>query len=210
MRVAGCRLRAVDAAPGARYGPADPAAPAASRLPCGARALRGLAELATLHFAQTAASPDPQNAALLGGAEGIGQPVPRTGLGGGAKVAPSGCSPRMQPLPVHVGGRYALGRPLRHRRAAQRQADQGRVLFERSEFTRTPPDASSAGQPEGPVTSAGTAHTARRRTPNRLLPTTHRRRPRTDYFARTADLGLNALHTSSCVSRYGPPIRSMQ
>ena len=72
----------------------------------------------------------------------------------------------MQPQCVHVGGWYALGRPLRHRRAAQRQADQGRVLSERSEFTRTPPAASSAGQPERPVTSAGTAHTAPRRAPD--------------------------------------------
>ncbi|TAJ66573.1 MAG: hypothetical protein EPO53_05790 [Variovorax sp.] len=33
-------------------------------------------------FAQTAASPDPRNAALLGGAEGIARPAPHAGLRG--------------------------------------------------------------------------------------------------------------------------------
>jgi len=39
---------------------------------CGARVSRGLAELAPLRFAQTAASPDPRDAALLGAARGGG------------------------------------------------------------------------------------------------------------------------------------------
>ena len=46
------------------------------------------------------------------------------------------------------GGRCALGRPLRHRRAAQRYADQGRAcLRAAASFARTPRTVSSAGQP---------------------------------------------------------------
>jgi hypothetical protein len=49
-------------------------------------------------------------------------------------------------LPL-LDGCCALGRPLRHRRAAQRRADQGSQLFERSEFCETPTVVSSAGKP---------------------------------------------------------------
>jgi hypothetical protein len=33
---------------------------------------------------------------------------------------------------------------------------------------------------------------------------------RPDYFFRSADFGRKAFTTDSCVSMYGPPIRSMQ
>ena len=126
-------------------------------------------------FAQTAASPDPRNAALLGGTEG--PPTPRR-VPGACRDVDAVC-PHPGPLPGGEGGRQGVrhccdhgdggcpfGRPLRHRRAAQRRADQGSQLSERSEFCETPPVASSAGKPEGPVTSAAQRDSPRRRALN--------------------------------------------
>ena len=75
---------------------------------------------------------------------------------GGAHPAPhTGLERRWNdPERAHGVGAPAAGGPLRRRRAAERQADQGSQLFERSEFCETPPVVSSAGKPEGPVTSA--------------------------------------------------------
>jgi len=47
-------------------------------------------------------------------------------------------------VPTVAGGMRRAAN--RRGRAAQRQADQGSLLFERSEFSETPPAASSAGQ----------------------------------------------------------------
>ena len=127
-------------------------------------------------FAQTAASPDPRNAALLGGTEG--PPAPRRMPGAGRDV--EAACPHPGPLPGREGGSRgmhyrsdrgdggcALGRPLRHRRAAQRRADQGSPLSERSEFGRDPARREQRREAaKRPVTSAAQGHSPRRRAPN--------------------------------------------
>jgi hypothetical protein len=72
----------------------------------------------------------------------------------------------VRPVRVHGVGAPVSGGPLRRRRAAQRRADQGSQLFERSEFCETPPVVSSAGKPEGPVTSARRRQGPQRRSLN--------------------------------------------
>ncbi|RQO58091.1 hypothetical protein DBV14_08695 [Variovorax sp. KBW07] len=71
----------------------------------------------------------------------------------------------VRPVRVHGVGVPVSGGPLRHRRAAERWADQGSQLFERSEFCETPPVVSSTGKPEGPVTSARRRQGLQRRSP---------------------------------------------
>ena len=87
---------------------------------------------------------------------------------GGARPAPhTGLERRWNhPERAHGVGAHAPGGPLRHRRAAERQADQGSQLFDRSEFCETPLGVSSAGKPEGPVTSARRRQGPQRRSPN--------------------------------------------
>jgi hypothetical protein len=69
------------------------------------------------------------------------------------------------PERAHGVGAHAPGGPLRRRRAAERRAENGSQLFERSEFCETPPVVSSAGKPEGPVTSARRGQGPQRRPP---------------------------------------------
>ena len=58
---------------------------------------------------------------------------------------------RAQRWPEWLVGYWLFGcrlpTPVWLRRGAQLQADQGRALFERSEFARTPPEVSTAGCP---------------------------------------------------------------
>jgi len=86
---------------------------------------------------------------------GGAHPAPHTGLKGWRKHRER----------VHGVGAPAPRGPLRRRRAAERQADQGSQLFERSEFCETPLVVSSAGKPEGPVTSARRGQGPQRRSP---------------------------------------------
>ncbi len=178
-------------APGMRCAPVAFTVPVASRLPCAARLSRGLAQT---RFAQTIASPHPRKAALLGGTEAapVAHRMPGLGVidlhvpwgGGGPHPSPlpegEGARPAegeesaevVIPAPrVHVGGWHAVrgGRALLRRRAAERLADQGHMLFERSEFMWTPPNVSSAGESRSDRRSRvarAVPHAARRRTPN--------------------------------------------
>ncbi|TWD87285.1 hypothetical protein FB547_103267 [Variovorax beijingensis] len=93
-------------------------------------------------FAQTAASPDPRNAALLGAARRDGEKT-------GHRFARPQCQ-LQQPIPTTAALRAAVAwwpseakarlvcPPLCMRRGAERFADQGSPLFERSEFGRDP------------------------------------------------------------------------
>ncbi len=166
---------------GMRYGPADPTALVAARLPCSARVRRGPHELASLrqHVAlirQTLRAsaaqkgstnphripPADVDALVSRSASAVDSaltflrsfvavdglpvflPLP---LGEGRG---EGCRPQKRACrPSHPQARCAVrvGRSLLRRRAAQCFADQGHMLFERSEFMWTPRNASSAGQP---------------------------------------------------------------
>ncbi len=97
--------------------------------------------------------------------------------------------PHPNPLPegegarqrrVHGGGRCALGRPLSHRRAPQRRTDQGRACLSEASLRGPRPARGAAAKPEGPVTSAGTGHTARLRTRHTHRPA-HAQRPARRY-----------------------------
>src|SRR5437868_11121181 len=68
----------VGSAPGTRYGPGDPTAPAL-RAPFRCSLQAGSAQT---RFAQTRAALFPPEAALLSGAEGIARPAPHAGLRG--------------------------------------------------------------------------------------------------------------------------------
>ena len=144
-----------------RCGLGDPTAPAL-RAPLRCSLHAGSAQT---RFAQTCATLFPPEAALLSGAEGIARPAPHAGLRGVRAIPTSPTS--MQPQRLSGGGRYALGRPLRHRRAAQRQADKGPRVFERNAVERVCADPACREQRRAaakrPVTSAGPGHTAHRR-----------------------------------------------
>ena len=153
-------------APGTRYGPSDPTAPALrAALRCSLQAGSARNSLRS-----NTRGPYPPEAALLSGAEGIARPAPHAGLRG-VRAIPTSPTP-MQPQRLSGGGRYALGRPLRHRRAAQRQADKGPRVFERSAAQRVCADPACREQHRAaakrPVTSAGPGHTACHRRPTRV------------------------------------------
>ena len=90
---------------------------------------------------------------------------------GGARPAPhTGLERRWNhPERAHGVGAHAPGGPLRHRRAAERQADQGSQLFERNEVERVLRDPACREQRRGaakrPVTSARRGHGPQRRSP---------------------------------------------
>ncbi len=177
-------------APGTRCGPADPTAAGASRLPCGARFPRGPHELASLkqHVAlirEKLRSSAPQ--------KGSTDPHRVPGLGViGSSILFGGGSPHPSPLPEGRGSKRDAPRAcprrrvvcgagwatLLRRRAAQRLADEGHMLFERSEFMWTPPSVSSAGESRSDRRSRvarAVRHAARRRIPDHTPDRTHDR-----------------------------------
>jgi len=106
-------------------------------------------------FAQTAASPDPRNAALLGAARrdlGTGHAIAALGTScisgrrfarprniqrtaaGSSRLTRAAC----QPFGPSKAKARVVSTPLWLRRGAERFADQGSPLFERSEFGRDP------------------------------------------------------------------------
>ncbi len=167
-------------APGTRYGPADPTAAAASRLPCGARFGRGPHELASLRQHVALIRPKLRSSAPQ---KGSTNPYRVPGFGAiESLVLLGGCCPHPSPLPEGRGRKMDAPRAcprrrvvcgagwvtLLRRRAAQRLADQGHMLFERSEFMWTPPNASSAGESRSDRRSRvarAVPHAARRRAP---------------------------------------------
>ncbi len=100
-------------------------------------------ELATLHFAQTIAIPDPPDPALLGADR-------RGNRERGLKTNTNSNTNKDTPWRVLVssGVRYSSPTPLCMRRGAEVQTDQGKNLFERSELFLTPAGPSTAGCPQ--------------------------------------------------------------
>jgi len=141
--------------PGMRHGAGAPTMPAASRLPCGAHVSRGLAELASLKQLRALI-----RETLRSSAAQRGRP-PRT--------AHRASEWRNHPERIHGVGAHAPGGPLRHRRAAERRADQGSQLFERNAVERVLRDPACREQRRGaakrPVTSARRGHGPQRRSP---------------------------------------------
>jgi hypothetical protein len=92
-------------------------------------------------FAQTAASPDPRNAALLGAAR---RAFGRAFAALGAEIPTANTNPRRTrasacpPFGPSEAMARVVSKPLWLRRGAERFADQGSPLSERSEFGRDP------------------------------------------------------------------------
>jgi hypothetical protein len=93
-------------------------------------------------FAQTAASPDPRNAPLLGAARrDFGRAI--AALGAATANTTANTNPRQTRKACLLLGpseamAHVFSNPLWLRRGAERFADQGSQLFERSEFGRDP------------------------------------------------------------------------